>query len=474
MEEEKVKGKVENRKKGRIEKISDFFEYVMPDAITIAIILMIIVVILALVLTKAPLITSTDTQLSIVDSIGKNFWNLLTFAMQMCLASILGTVVAKSPPANKVLGKICRIPNTVFGCYVFVCVIGALLTWVHWAVGWFGALIVARQVMVQAHNKGLKIHTPHLVATSFIICLTTGQGPSASQIAFAATPGYLKSLVDAATAANLKEFYTIIEVAVTPKAILTQLVGAILVFIVLYKMKPKEDAPFFDGMTEERLELYNQSPDLTVDKSTIAKRLSNSVVISWFLGILMLIYSIKNLMTNGFSGFGINEFNMLLFGLSLILCIRPRIFAELFKDSVMGVWGFIVQFPLYAAIFGIMTGTGLDTVISNAFLSIANTRSWPSIAFIYSAFLNIFVPSGGSKFIIEAPYIIPITQQLKVPLETILMSYGFGDNCTNMLTPFWWIAPCGICKIDYHKVMPYAVVACLVSFIYFALVMFLW
>gem|GEM_PF-874324 len=461
-------------KKSRVEKISDFFEFVMPDAITIAIILLIIVMFLAIALTGAPLIKSTDTQLSIVDSVGTNFWRLLAFAMQMCLASVLGTVVAKSPPANKVLGQACRIPKSVLGCYIFVCVSGAVLTWCHWAVGWFGVLIIARQVMVQAHKKGLKIHTPHMVATAFIICLTTGQGPSASQIAFAATPGYLKSLVDAGTAANLKEFYSVIEVAGTLKAILTQIVGAILVFVLLYKMKPKDDAPFFDGMTEERLNLYSQTPDLTVDKSTIAKRLSNSLIIGWFLGILLLIFSVKNLMINGFSGFGINEFNMLLFGLSLILCVRPRIFGELFRDSVMSVWGFIVQFPLYAAIFGVMTGTGLDGVISNAFLSIATATTWPSIAFVYSAFLNIFVPSGGSKFIIEAPYIIPITVQLKVPLDTILLSYGFGDNCTNMLTPFWWIAPCGICKIDYHKVMPYAVVACLVSFIYFTLVLFLW
>lgn len=461
-------------KKSRVEKISDFFEFVMPDSITIAVILLIIVMFLAIVLTRAPLIKSTDMQLSIVDSVGTNFWRLLAFAMQMCLASILGTVVAKSPPANKVLGTACRMPKSVLGCYIFVCVIGAILTWCHWAVGWFGVLIVARQVMVQAHKKGLKIHTPHMVATAFIICLITGQGPSASQIAFAATPGYLKSLVDANTAANLKEFYSVIEIAGTPKAILTQIAGAILVFVVLYKMKPKDDVPFFDGMTDERLKLYTQTPDLNVDKSTIAKRLSNSAVIGWFMGIILLIYSVKNLMINGFAGFGINEFNMVLFGLSLLLCVRPRIFGELFRDSVMGVWGFIVQFPLYAAIFGIMTGTGLDGVISNAFLSIANSTTWPSIAFIYSAFLNIFVPSGGSKFIIEAPYIIPITQQLKVPMDTILLSYGFGDNCTNMLTPFWWIAPCGICKVDYHKVMPYAVVACLVGFIYFTLVLFLW
>lgn len=465
---------MEKQKKGKIEKLSDFFERVLPDSITIAFILMIIVIILAIALTGAPLITSTENQLSIVDSIGQNFLNLLAFSMQMCLASILGTVVAKSPPASKILGKACAVPNSVLACYLFSCILSGALSWIHWAVGWFGCIVIAKQIMVQAHNKGLKIHTPHFVATTFIICLMMGQGPSASQIAFGATPGYLKSLVDPSTASGLKDYYTIIEVACQPKAIITELLAAALMFILLYKMRPKEDAKFFDGMTKERLIDYTATPDLSADKSTLAKRLSNSAVIGVLMGGLFLVYAIKGLITKGFAGFGINEFNMILFGLCLVLCLRPRIFGELFKESVTSVWGFIVQFPIYAAIFGVMTGTGLDSVISNAFLSIASTRTWPSIAYVYSAFLNIFVPSGGSKFIIEAPYITPITQQLNVDIKTILMSYGFGDNCTNMLTPFWWIAPCGMAKIDYHKVMPYAVVACGVSVVYFTIAMFFW
>lgn len=457
-----------------IAKFSDFFERVMPDSITIAIILLVVAIILALIFTGAPLFTSNEDQLSIVDSVGVNFWNLLSFSMQMCLASILGTVVAKSPPANRVLSRVCGVPKSVLSCYLVCCILSGILSWIHWAVGWFGSIIIAKMILLEAHRKGMRIHTPHFIATTFIICLMMGQGPSASQIAFAATPGYLKSLVDPATAANLKEYYTIIEVACQPQAIITQLLAATIMFVLLYKIKPKEDDRHFDGMTPERIADYSAVPDTRADKSTLAKRLSNSIIIGVFMGVVLLAYSIKGLVEKGFSGFGINEFNMILFGLCFILCLRPRVFGELFKETVTGIWGFIVQFPLYAAIFGIMTGTGLDDVISNAFISISSAKTWPSIAFLYSAFLNIFVPSGGSKFIIEAPYIIPISMQLGVDLKTIIMSYGFGDNCTNMLTPFWWIAPCAMAKIDYHKVMPYAVVACGVGVVYFTVAMFFW
>lgn len=154
--------------------------------------------------------------------------------------------------------------------------------------------------------------------------------------------------------------------------------------------------------------------------------------------------------------------------------MRPRIFTSLVVVTVSSVWGFIIQYPIYAAIFGIITGTGLDKIIAELFLSIANTQTWPSIAMISSGFMNIFVPSGGSKFIIEAPYIIPVSQTLNVPIETIIMSYSYGDCGTNMLTPFWWIVPCSMFKLDLHKVYPYAVVAAIVTIIFYAVALFFW
>ncbi|MCX5737146.1 MAG: TIGR00366 family protein [Proteobacteria bacterium] len=36
------------------------------------------------------------------------------------------------------------------------------------------------------------------------------------------------------------------------------------------------------------------------------------------------------------------------------------------------------------------------------------------MVYVYSAVMNLFVPSGGSKWLIEAPYLIPAGAQLGV------------------------------------------------------------
>jgi short-chain fatty acids transporter len=79
-------------------------------------------------------------------------------------------------------------------------------------------------------------------------------------------------------------------------------------------------------------------------------------------------------------------------------------------------WGIIVQFPFYAGIFGVMTGTGLGAFLGDLFARFASAQSFPAVVYVYAAVMNPFVPSGGSKWLIEAPYLIPAGAQLGVSL----------------------------------------------------------
>jgi short-chain fatty acids transporter len=201
--------------------------------------------------------------------------------------------------------------------------------------------------------------------------------------------------------------------------------------------------------------------------------MSNSIIIQGIIVALIGYWIVMKLAKEGFVGISINNYNYLVLAITLACCLRPRIFTELFIGTVQSAWAFIIQYPFYAGIFGIIVGTGFDKVIAEFFLSFATPQTWPSIAMLYSSIVNIFVPSAGSKFIIEAPYIIPISFSLNTKIETIVMAYSYGDCATNMLTPFWWVLPCGLFKVDYHKVLPYAVVASVLvtAFYYFALLL---
>ena len=51
--------------------------------------------------------------------------------------------------------------------------------------------------------------------------------------------------------------------------------------------------------------------------------------------------------------------------------------------------------------------------------------------------LNYIIPSGGSKWAIEAPYVIEAARSLGVPVETTILAYAWGDMMTDIIQPFW-------------------------------------
>jgi short-chain fatty acids transporter len=456
-------------------KFTELFETWMPDSMTIAFILLIVAAILAKIFTGCPVFVSTSTQKSIADSLGGTFWNLLTFSMQVVLVTILGTVLASSPPVKKLLQKFCSLPKTTNSAYIMCALLGFVLAWVHWAVGWMGCIVIGKEMLIQAKKRGIPIHTPSFVPALFCTSLVGGSGISATPVLFASTPGYLKSLVGPDTAQLVKEQYSILDTAIYAEPIITVALSALVVLGVIMLMSPERKGQPIEEINAEQEKFYSievQTDNL--DLSTPAKRMSNSIVIQGIIVILMGYWIIVELANKGFLGLSLNSYNFLVLTLTLACCMRPRIFTELFIGTVQSAWAFIIQFPFYAAIFGVIVGTGFDKVISQFFLSFATQQTWPSVAMLYSSIMNIFVPSAGSKFIIEAPYILPITFNLHSKVETILMAYSYGDIATNMLTPFWWAIPCGLFKIDFHKVMPYAVVASLSVTVFYFFALLLW
>ena len=127
------------------------------------------------------------------------------------------------------------------------------------------------------------------------------------------------------------------------------------------------------------------------------------------------------------------------------------------REGISGTWGFILQFPFYAGIFGLISATGLGVLISQAFTAISNATTWPFIAFLYSGILNIAVPSGGSKFVIEAPYIVPTTLDLQADFSLVMQAYQMGDAVFNLLIPFFALPYLANFKLKFGEVVGYTV-----------------
>jgi short-chain fatty acids transporter len=128
------------------------------------------------------------------------------------------------------------------------------------------------------------------------------------------------------------------------------------------------------------------------------------------------------------------------------------------QHATPAVWGIILQFPFYAGIAAIITATHLNDRLAAAFVSVSSAATFPAVVAVYSAVLGIFVPSGGSKWVIEAPYVMAAAHELKVHLGWVVAAYDLGEALANLLQPFWMLPILGMFGLRARDIMGYTFV----------------
>ena len=114
---------------------------------------------------------------------------------------------------------------------------------------------------------------------------------------------------------------------------------------------------------------------------------------------------------------------------------------------------------------GILLGLG------GLFVQVATTDTYPLIVYVYSGVVNIFVPSGGSKWLIEAPYLLPAARDLAVSPTTTLLAYCYGDSTSNLIQPFWAIPILTVTRMKFGDILGYSGLIAVVLFIVTAVAM---
>jgi short-chain fatty acids transporter len=132
------------------------------------------------------------------------------------------------------------------------------------------------------------------------------------------------------------------------------------------------------------------------------------------------------------------------------------------QAATPAVYGVLLQFPFYAGISGVITGTQLSAQLAQAFVQVSTPGSFPVLVAIYSAVLGVFVPSGGSKWVIEAPYVMEAAHTLRVHLGWVVTSYDLGEAVANLVQPFWMLPMLGLFRLNARDVMGYTFVVFLV------------
>jgi short-chain fatty acids transporter len=152
----------------------------------------------------------------------------------------------------------------------------------------------------------------------------------------------------------------------------------------------------------------------------------------------------------------LNHYLFLFLMVGLLLHWRPRSFVQAITASVTPVGGVLIQYPIYAGIVRVMTEGGLATTLAHFFVSISTQHTYPVMIGIYSAFLGLFIPSAGGKWLIEAPYMLDAAKSLQVHLGWVVQTYNATEALANLIHPFWMLPLVGILGLKARDIVGYS------------------
>ena len=438
-----------------IKKVSEFFvkmvERWIPDPLVIAVLLTALVLILSVTLADYGVLQT-------VDAWGGSFWSLLRFTGQMILILVLGYALAGTAPAKRLLQAAAGRISTARGAYISVCFVGASAALISWGLSLVAGAVFARTVAQSLKAKGVAVHYPLLVASGYAGFVIWHQGLSGSIPLVVNTPGHF-----------LEETIGMIPVAATIFSPLNMAVAFLILltlpFIMARQAPSAADCiPLPDHLHADRSE--RPGSDAGHSAGSPAARLENSRILNFFLVILGLAYvGLFFIRDGGSLNLDILNFIFLLAGLALSK--SPKDYLELITDAAKVIGPFLIQYPLYAGLMGVMAASGLGAMLVDFFVSIASAETLPIYSFFSAGILNIFIPSGGGQWAVQGPIVVDAALALGTDLPRVAMAVAWGDQWTNMIQPLFAIPALAIAGLHIRDIMGYCVIALLFTGVVF-------
>src|SRR5713101_153302 len=191
---------------------------------------------------------------------------------------------------------------------------------------------------------------------------------------------------------------------------------------------------------------------------TPGERLEESPVLGILVSLLMLGYLLGQLAgKGGIAAVDLNNFNFAFLAFGLLLHGRPRSFLAAVAKSVPATAGVLIQFPFYAGIFGIISKTTVSTVLAGWFVRLTTKTTFPIVVALYSGLLGLFVPSGGGKWVLEAPYVMAGANAWHVHLGWTVQIYNAAEALPNLINPFWMLPLMGILNVRARELAGFSI-----------------
>jgi len=433
----------------------------MPEPFLFAILLTFVAALLAMPICH-------QTPVEVVANWGNGVWGLLAFAMQMALVLVTGSALASAPALKKAIAWMASLPKTPVAAIALVTAVSAVACWLNWGFGLIVGVIFAKEIARRLAGVDYRL----LIASAYSGFVVWHAGLSGSVPLKLATPG---PDLAAATNGAIVDPIPIAQTLLHPFNIGMVVLVIIAITVVNAMMHPKGNAVV--SVDPALLEEEASAPAAPADK-TPAERLEHSRLLTILVSLLGVAYLVISLGFRGAS-FDLGTVIMIFLFLGILFHGTPVAYVRAFGKAASGAAGIILQFPFYAGIMGIITGVGesgicFGTVISNACINISSPVTYPLLTFLCAALLNMFVPSGGGHWAIQAPIMFTAGAELGVDPGLTGMAIAWGDAWTNMIQPFWALPALAIAKLSAKDIMGFCLIDLFVSGVIIAGGLLLW
>jgi short-chain fatty acids transporter len=411
------------------QRLAGWTEKWFPDAYVFALIGVVVVSVAALVNGSTPKVVAV--------TFGGGFWDLAEFTLQMAMVVLSGYIVATSPPAAKVIERIARVPSSPRGAVAFVSLIACSVSLLNWGLSLVFSGLLARAI---ARRADLEVDYRAIGAAAYMgLGAVWALGLSSSAAQLQATPDSLPP--------ELLKITGVLDFGDTILTWQSLVMAAVLIALTVaisWYSAPR-------GSAIRTAEAMGVDLDDTVDPppppTRPGERLERSPVLPAFVGLLALLWLVYQLADNPFLTVisSLDTYLLVFVVLGLVLHGTPRGFLDATAKAVPTTAGVLVQYPLYAAMAAVLTraagrgGVSVSDRLADFFTDIGGGGGFPVVVALYTALLGILVPSGGGKWLVEAPYVMQSATDVNMHLGWTVQIYNAAEALPNLVNPFFML-----------------------------------
>ncbi|MFD3282192.1 short-chain fatty acid transporter [Alteromonas macleodii] len=411
----------------------------------------IFVLLLTLITFAFAVVIQNQSPLTTIQQWGDGFWGLLTFSMQMLLVLVTGFMLACTPLVKALLERLASLAKSPGSAIVLVTLVSLIASWINWGFG-----LVVGALFAKALARKVSVDYRLLVASAYSGFIVWHGGLAGSVPLTIATPGHFSEAQ--------------IGVVGTGETIFSgfNLLLLAIMFVIIPLVNRLMLPPESESIIVDSAKLKDDAlPPATNERP--ADKLENSKVLGLLVGFAGLAYLTNYFVSGG--GLNLNIVNTLFLFLAIVLHGTPRNVLHSLQQAVQGGSGIVIQFPFYAGIMAVMVQSGLAQTMSEWLISFASAESLPVWSFISAGIVNIFVPSGGGQWAVQAPVILPAAAELGAEINRVAMAVAWGDAWTNLIQPFWALPVLAIAGLKAKDIMGFCLVQLIVTGVIISLVL---